>query len=275
MCPNCRAFITADDKVCPYCEAKIGPRAIDVRNPSDYLGGLIPHGRFTTIIILTINMGLYLATMLYSMRSGNEAALTDLDGQTLLVFGAKYGPLVWAGQYWRLLTAGFLHGGLIHIFMNTWVLYDLGAQVEELYGTSRMVVIYLVSTVVGFLASALWFGGLSIGASAGIFGLIGAMIAVGVRSRSALGDAIRSMYMRWAIYGLLFGLMPFLRIDNAAHLGGLAGGFIVGYVAGLPGLLPHSLKERIWNWGAAAMVALTGAAFFEMYLTFRSVGQGY
>jgi rhomboid protease GluP len=273
MCPNCRAFITSDDKTCPYCEAKVGPRAIDLRSPADLLGGLIPHARFTTVIILTVNIGLYMATMLYSMRSGNEAALTDLDGQTLLLFGAKFGPLVWIGQYWRLLTAGFLHGGLMHILMNTWVLYDLGAQVEEVYGTSRMVVFYIISTVTGFLASTLWSPGLSIGASAGIFGLIGAMIAVGFKSQTALGAAIKSMYVRWAIYGFLFGLLPFLRIDNAAHLGGLAGGFAVAFLSGLPGLVTSNWKERAWNWAAAGCVIVTAAAFVEMFLTFQSAGK--
>ncbi|MBK5293197.1 MAG: rhomboid family intramembrane serine protease, partial [Acidobacteriia bacterium] len=256
MCPNCRAFITTDDKVCPYCDIKVGPKAIERRNPSDLMGGLIPHARFTTVVILTINVGLYLATMLYSMRAGNES-LMDLDGQTLLLFGAKYSPAVFAGQYWRLLTAGFLHGGLIHIFMNTWVLFDLGAQVEEMFGTSRMIVIYTVSTIAGFLASAFWFSGLSVGASAGIFGLIGAMITVGMKNRSAMGDAIKGMYTRWAIYGLIFGLLPGMRIDNAAHLGGLAGGFAVAWVAGQPGLLADSWKERLWNWASGIAIALT------------------
>jgi len=273
MCPNCRAFITTDDKVCPYCDLKLGPKAIEMRNPSALLGGLVPAARFTTVIILTINIGLYIATMLYSMRGGNEAALTDLDGQTLLFFGAKFSPFVWAGQYWRLITAGFLHGGLLHIFMNTWVLYDLGAHAEETYGTSRMVVIYLASTVTGFLASSLWYPGLSVGASAGIFGLIGAMIAVGVRSRSSTAQAIKGMYTRWAVYGLLFGLLPGLHIDNAAHLGGMAGGFVVAWIAREPGLLPFSGKERLWNWTAGICLALTALAFTEMFFSMQSLSR--
>ena len=60
------------------------------------------------------------------------------------------------GEWWRLVTAGFLHGGLLHILMNSWVLFDLGAQVEEIYGASRMWVIYFVSSVCGFYASAVW-----------------------------------------------------------------------------------------------------------------------
>src|SRR5215469_14313595 len=64
MCPNCRAFVTTSDRVCPYCDVKLGPRAIDRRNPGEILGGLIPHARFTTVMILLINTGLFLADYL-------------------------------------------------------------------------------------------------------------------------------------------------------------------------------------------------------------------
>ena len=71
------------------------------------------------------------------------------------------------------MTAGFLHGGLLHIGMNSWVLFDLGAQVEEVYGASRLIVVYFMATVFGFLLSTFWTAALSVGASAGIMGLIG------------------------------------------------------------------------------------------------------
>jgi rhomboid protease GluP len=203
MCPNCRAFITTRDRVCPYCEAQVGPRAADFRNPSD-VAGLIPHARFTTVVILLINFGLYVATALFSIKQGNSDAWLGVDGLTLLRFGAKYTPIVFAGDWWRLVTAGFLHGGLLHILMNSWVLFDLGTQVEEFYGTARYLVFYIIATMGGFLASCYWNPAISIGASAGIFGLIGAMIAVGVTHQSSLGLAIRGLYIRWAIYGLIF-----------------------------------------------------------------------
>ena len=78
MCPNCRAFITTDDKVCPYCEVQVGPRAIDRRSPADVLGGLIPHARFTTMLILLLNTGLYLAMVLQTSRTGSGMAM-DFD----------------------------------------------------------------------------------------------------------------------------------------------------------------------------------------------------
>lgn len=266
MCPNCRAFITTDDKVCPYCDMKLGPRAIDVRDPGALVGGLIPHARFLTVLILLFNGGLYAATMLYSMNAGNPSALTDIDTRTLVLFGGKFGP-VFGSQWWRLITAGFLHGGIIHILMNSWVMLDLGAAVEETYGAARMGVIYIASTVAGFALSAWWSPSVpSIGASAGIFGLIGAMIAYGTLQRSAVGNMIRSHYMRWAVYGLAIGLLGF-RIDNGAHIGGLAGGFAIAMIAG--SLPSNETMDWIWNVLAALTGVLTAYAFLQMYLTFQ------
>jgi rhomboid protease GluP len=271
MCPNCRAFITTSDRVCPYCEVAVGPRAIDVRQPKEILGGFIPHARFTTSIILLINVGLFAATVLYSMGQGNANALMGVDGPTLLAFGGKYRAALQAGQWWRLITAGFLHGGLIHIGMNSWVLFDLGAQVEEVYGWARMIVFYFLATVCGFYLSAVWSAGLAVGASAGIFGLIGAMIALGVRNRThPMGAAIRSMYIRWAIYGLLMGLL-LPGIDNAAHVGGLVGGFGAAYIAGTPRLV-STWADHFWRVAAYGALALTALSFFRMYVYFTSVG---
>ncbi|HVO98201.1 MAG TPA: rhomboid family intramembrane serine protease [Bryobacteraceae bacterium] len=264
MCPNCRAFITTDDKVCPYCDFRVGPKAVERRSPAGALGGLIPHARFTTTVILLINTGLYIAMMIH-MQSGGQGISFDFDGRTLVDFGAKFGPYMVQGEWWRLVTAGFLHGGILHILMNSWVLFDLGAQTEEMYGTSRYLVIYFVSTVTGFLASFFWSPMTpSIGASAGIMGLIGAMIALGVRDRSAWGAEIRRFYSRWVIYILAMGLLPFFATDNAAHIGGVIGGFLVGFIAGTPGFKPAI--ERVWQVLAGVCVALTALSFFDMFM---------
>jgi rhomboid protease GluP len=235
---------------------------VDIRRAGDFVGGFVPHARFVTVLILTINVGLYLVTAVYSLKSGAQS-LMDIDGHTLFQFGAKLRQAILMGQWWRLITAGFLHGGLFHIMMNSWVLFDLGAQVEEIYGTKRMIVFYFVSTVLGFAASAWWSSGLSIGASAGIFGLIGAMIALGMRSNTSMGSMIRGMYIRWAIYGLLMGLLPFFAIDNAAHIGGLAGGFAAAYLAKMPGEF-GKIGEKLWTAAAGVCVALTVLAFVNM-----------
>lgn len=271
MCPNCRAFISADDRVCPYCEATVGPRAIERRTPSDVAGGLIPHARFTTTVILLINFGLYAATALYSMRHSGAESLFDVDGRTLLIFGAKYPPAIWQGQWWRLVTAGFLHGGILHIVMNCWVIFDLGTQVEQVYGTSRYLVLYFLTTVAGFLASSWWSGALSVGASAPLFGLIGAMIALGVRNRhTSLGAAMRGHYTQWALWGLAMGFLPGLRVDNAAHLGGLAAGFVIAYLMGTPSLFER-WSDKAWQIAGGICVAITALAFAQMFLFLTSV----
>src|ERR1700733_4395896 len=161
MCPNCRAFITTDDKVCPYCQAEVGPRAAERRTPSDALGGLIPHARFTTVVILLINSALYVATVLYSYKTSGSIGF-DLDTNTLRLFGAKDPSIIVYGEWWRLITAGFLHGGLLHILMNSWVLFDVGPQVNQAFGTPRFLSIYFVSTVTGYLASLYWSPAVSI-----------------------------------------------------------------------------------------------------------------
>ena len=269
MCPNCRAFITTDDKVCPYCEVQVGAPAAVRRTPSDVLGGLIPHARFTTVMILLINTGLYIATLIYSSKSGNGGG-TDLDIGTLRDFGAKSPDILVYGQWWRLITAGFLHGGLMHILMNSWVLFDIGTQVEESYGTSRYLAIYLVSTITGFLGSLLWSPNtISIGASAGILGLLGAMIALGMRDHTAYGAAIRKMYVRWAVLCLAIGILPGLigisfGMDNAAHVGGLTGGFLVAYIAGTPKF--SRAVEGFWRGACAIMLSITALAFVQMFL---------
>ena len=272
MCPNCRAFISSDDRACPYCEMQLGPRAIERRSPSN-VAGLIPGTQFVTSLILLINIGLFIATMVYSMK-GNRGFSIDVDGQTLILFGAKWAPLIYGGEWWRLVTAGFLHGGLIHILMNSWVLFGLGAQVEQLYGTARMMVFYFLGTVGGFLAS-LYISprSLSIGASAGIFGLIGVMIAFGMQHRNELGAAVRSHYTQWAIYGIAMGLLPGFRVDNAAHIGGLAAGFAIGYLAGVPKAYPTT-QDMFWRLAAGLCLLLTALSFLLMFLRFLAATQG-
>ena len=270
MCPHCRAFITTKDRVCPYCNEKVGPRAAERRDPGALLGGLIPQARFFSMIILVINFGLYVATTIYSMRAGGGQVASSIDGRTLFDFGAKYPPALAAGQWWRLVTAGFLHGGLLHILMNSWSFLQVGPLVEEVFAGSRMLVIYFCSTVFGFYLSYLWSPSLSVGASAAIFGLIGAMIAISIKEPARYGQ-YRGSFISWAMYGVVYLFLP-LRIDNAAHLGGLMAGFATAYLAGTP-RLTASWTERLWQFSAWACVIMTAASFLKMYFWFRQSAQ--
>jgi len=96
-------------------------------------------------------------------------------------------------------------------------------------------------------------------------GLIGSMIAFGMQHRSGIGREIKSMYVRWAVYILVLGLLPGLRTDNWAHIGGLAGGFGLAYVAGTP-RLAGSPREAFWRIASIAAILLTGLSFLKMYL---------
>jgi rhomboid protease GluP len=266
MCPSCRAFITNSDHTCPYCGQHVGPRAVDRRQPAEILGGLIPQAHFTTILILVINFGFFFGTLALERTMGESGAMAAL--------GEKFGPLIFQNhEYWRLVTAGFLHGGWLHILMNSWVLYDVGAQVDQVYGTPRFLVLYFAGTVGGFYLSAV-VNPLtpSLGSSAGIMGLIGAMIAFGVANRSAMGRAVRNVYSRWVVYIILFGLIPGFNVDNWAHIGGLAAGFAVGYAAGTP-VHSSAAREGMWRVLAAVCVMLTLWSFFMIYRNFPSPDQ--
>ena len=258
MCPHCRAFITTSERVCPYCNEVVGPRAVELRDTESRIGGLIPSSKFTTSIILLINIAIYIATD-FMAGGGLLKAIAEKESAAILL----------QGQWWRLITAGFVHGGMLHILMNMWVLNDLGAEVERVFGTARFLVIYFAATIGGFLLSAYFVRGPSVGASAGLFGLIGAMIAFGIRNRTEVGRQIRAFYIKWAIYGLVMGVLPIFRIDNAAHLGGLAAGIGMAYVAGTP---VHSSRvgEQLWRVLAVACVLVTAYAFWIVYVIYTS-----
>lgn len=273
MCPNCRAFITSDDRVCPYCDTQVGPRAVDVRAADTF--GLLPRANLTSVVFLVINVALFLMTLVIQTRLMNGQMSMDFNAQLLVLLGGKYAPLIQKnGEWWRLITAGFLHGGLLHVAINSYTMFDLVAEVEQFYGTSRVVIVYVFTTITGFLASTLFSpGSISVGASAACFGLIGVMLAVGLRDRTnPLTQAVRAYYRRWAIYGLVFSFMPGLRIDIAAHAGGLAGGFVLGLLVGLPGR-PDSPKEQVWKVCAGACVALVVYAFFKDLRFFQAAMQ--
>jgi membrane associated rhomboid family serine protease len=268
MCPNCRAFITTSDRVCPYCGNQVGPRAIDRREPGALVGGLIPARHFTTFLILLVNLALFAATCWLS------DSMNAINGRALWVLGAKLGPSIWIDhQYWRLVTAGFLHGSILHIAFNSYALFVLGSQVEEVFATPRFLVIYFVSTVGGFFLSArIHPGGLSIGASAGIMGLIGAMVAFGHASQSSVGRQIRNQYLGWLALNLVWGYLPGSDIDNYAHIGGFAGGFAVAWFAGTPRLAAPA-RETIWRFAGGACVLATAWCFWLMYRNFPSPEQ--
>lgn len=264
MCPNCRAFITITDRVCPYCGIQLGPRAIDTR-ASQFAASFLPRANLTAILIVVINVAFYLAEVAVSYKFAHSASIR---GDVAIIFGAKYAPLIYHGQWWRLITAGFLHGGFWHIAMNAWALFILVTEVEQFYGTARLLVAYIFSTATGFLCSLLWSPqSLSLGASAACFGLFGIMLAMGVRRRAdPLTQAVRAHYGQWLIIGLVLSFVP--GVDMAAHIGGFIGGFLIGLVAGMPGL-PNTPREVLWKVLAGLAIAITVYAFLRDFASYE------
>ena len=224
-------------KICQWCvqheAAQQGELADDAPQPI-MRTPWVRRGESTiglTQIIFGINAAVFLGMAL------SASTVMDFPIQESIRWGANYGPLTLSGEWWRLLTNIFIHGGLIHIAFNMWCLWNLGALCEALYGGWSYGVIYLICGIGASLASVAWHPqGPSVGASGAIFGLAGALIAafkLGEFSvpRSALSGTLRSLGA-FVVYNLIFGqLMP--GIDNTAHIGGLVTGLIVGALIAL------------------------------------------
>ena len=147
-------------------------------------------------------------------------------GDILISNFALFAPSVSTGQWWRLLTAGFLHGSILHLLFNVYILWVLGSQLESILGKRKFIVIYFVSLIGGSVASFLFspFGTYSIGASGAIFGLMGAMLVVGRKKRLDISQVAVLVILNVVIGFVLSG------IDWRAHLGGLAAGSLIAWV---------------------------------------------
>ncbi len=180
-----------------------------------------------TKAIFGINIAVFLG-----MLFAGVSMLDNPAGQDLVHGGANYGPFTLGGQWWRLVTCVFVHGSLLHIAFNMWCLWDLGSLAESLYGHWTFAVVYLLAGISGSLGSVIWNPNvLSVGASGAIFGIAGALIAsfyLGEFSlpRAAVRGTLRSV-VTFVGYNLVFGAMM-SRVDNAAHVGGLVAGLILG-----------------------------------------------
>jgi membrane associated rhomboid family serine protease len=268
MCPNCRALIERGASTCPFCGVHLrSPRARGSTSTPGRVMGVIPVPTTATAALCAVNVLIY-AVMWYMTQNIASANMTSapglggIDGSVLIRMGAKC-PLIFAGQWWRLVTANFLHLGLLHIFFNMWCLVDIGPMVESLFGTPKFMVLYLVTGVCGFLLS-LWYSPfvVSAGASAAILGLIGIMIGASFH-HGTMGKDLRSQLWKWLIYIFIFGL--FFAIDNAAHIGGLISGLALGYFVEEGEPLTQA-AETLWNTLAVLSVLIIAGSFALMAL---------
>jgi len=270
MCPHCRALIDRDASVCPLCGERTGPlRAKGSASTPGRVLGIIPVPTTATSVIVIVNVALY-AIEWYMTQNSAQAqlngapAMGGISREVLLRLGEKSAWwIIVEHQWWRLVTANFLHLDLLHIGMNMWCLVDLGPEVESLFSTTKFTVLYLVTGVAGFLLSLWWRPmGMSVGASGAIMGMIGILIGASFH-HGHLGKEYRSQLWKWVLYIAIFGI--FFNADNAAHFGGLATGLAFGYLVpeGEPATRP---SENLWNALAMVSVLVIGASFVLMAL---------
>ncbi len=235
VCVSCGYLVGVNDEKCYHC---------DRRNPG--LWGFAPalrrfgHDLGFVPFVTGLCVVLYAITFLLPGGRVMGGPLNFLSPSTasLVMFGASGAiPVFRLHRWWTVLSAAWLHAGLLHIVFNVMWVRQLAPAVGELYGPGRMVIIYTAAGVAGFAASslagqylgflplAILHGGqITVGASAPIFGLLGAVVYYGRRTGSSLAS---SQAWSWAIPLFIFGLvMP--GIDNYAHAGGFAGGYVAG-----------------------------------------------
>lgn len=268
LCPGCGQLVGVNDERCLSCGRRrpgMFGFAAALRGAGDGFG-------FVELVMIACGT-LYLATLVVdpSAIQGGSFLFLSPGVRSLYRFGASGAvPLFGYGRFWTPLSASWLHGGLLHIVFNMLAVRSLVPLTAHLYGTSRTIILYVVSGVTGFVASSvagllipsmpfgLGGGAITVGASASVFGLIGALLYYARRGGiSALDTAAK----QWAIGNLLIGfVVP--RIDNWAHLGGLAGGYLVG--RWLDPLQPEKGDHAI---AAGALLLLSLAAVVASVVT--------
>ncbi len=212
-----------------------------------------------TIALIAANVAMFAWLWLHGADPMNPS------GEDLARYGSDSGVFVANGEWWRLVTSMFLHGGAIHLAVNMWSLWALGPTVEAMYGRAAMFVVYMLAGLAGSIASCLWHPlGTSVGASGAIFGLLGAIIAFFVAHRRSMPPGEFSSVMKRI--GVVLAINLYLgfsiaRVDNSAHLGGLLAGFVSGFAAWRAPRTPATLDAKRGMRLAVIGVVLVGAAF--------------
>lgn len=269
VCRSCGRLVGVGESRCPHCGA---------RSPS--LFGFAPALRrlqldigFTEVVIAAC-VGLYLLTLVAEPAGITNRGLSFLapSPRSLVRFGASgLLPVLEFDRWWTVLSAGWLHGDALHILFNVMWIRSLGPLVVSAFGGARTVILYTVASAVGFLLSTvaplylsvLSFlmgggGGYSVGASAAIFGLLAAAVRYGRRHGQA--HIARELW-GWAVFLFVWGVVGGAGIDNWAHLGGFAGGWLTAR------LLDPVRPERIGHVVAALLcIAATLAAIVASVL---------
>ncbi len=266
LCPNCRKLISFDEPVCPYC---------GISRPGSWwkttvlkLWSLDAQNCIRSIII--INVIFFVMSVLLS-SSGLSTSVNPLrflapSNNILLLMGATGTiPIERLHRWWTLVSAGYLHGGILHLFFNMMVLSQIGPLVVQEFGFYRMVILYVLGGISGFLVSYLAGISFTIGASASLCALIGALLYYGKSRGGIFGQSLFKQLLGWVVGIGLFGLLV-PGINNWGHGGGLAGGVVLGFLLGYSERNPETYFHKLL---AAICIVTTGATLlWALFSTF-------
>lgn len=266
LCPSCGHPASKEERVCSRCGTRLQGAALNRAGRA--LGWLIPEGfPVVTATILAACVALYFVTVkaTYAVVGDEASGSFTPIGSVLVRYGAMIpGYIVVADEWWRGVTAIFLHGSVTHIAFNGFGLWVIGRIVEERFGRARMIVAFVVTGMCGSLASVWWNWSqhhniLGVGASGAIMGLMGLLVGHAVRWRGRSAREVRAQIVPWIMYTLIIGFAS-TGIDNAAHLGGLIGGALLGMVMADRDQSKR-LPQAVWNGAAFATIGLVVTCF--------------
>jgi len=223
MCRECRTLVERSASVCPACGASM--RGIPKGGLARLLGLALPGRTSVTTLLLSANVLMSIAALVLGGLGpqGNPLRMLSPSGQALYLLGEKWTPAILQGEVWRLVTANYLHAGLLHLLFNGYALMSLGPLIEESFGARKFFLLYTVTGVCAIATSAVLHPGVpSVGASGALFGLLGFAFVYGRLRGGAAGRAIADQLLRYIILGAVMFLIP--GIDSMAHLGGLVSG---------------------------------------------------
>jgi len=274
LCPNCGSLVGISATRCHNCGTNL---KFSVAAINKSLSGVFSGPTPVTTALLVVNLlmfGVEFMAIAAQGGGGGLSILWSVGGEATYRLGmsAPYGIYV-HHEWYRLITAMFLHGGLIHIGFNMMALMQLGPALEELYGSSRYFFLYIFTGAFGFLVSS-FIGNNSLGASGGLLGLVGAMLAITSKRGGAYMRELRSRLVSNVVILFVLGFMG-MGMDNWAHGGGLAAGFALGKI--FADRQPMNIRERqiasALGWVAGIAVI---ASFALMLLHYRDPlpGQG-
>jgi rhomboid protease GluP len=256
LCPSCGRLTNADAPACLVC----GRRNPGMWGFAGPLRALFRRRSFVDVVSVACVI-LYVVSLVFDPQAALQPrGFLNVFSPSLAALRAlgATGAVPWQeGQWWTLFTAIYLHGGLLHILFNVLWIRQLGPAVEELYGPSRLIIVFTVAGAAGFLASNLLVYDFTIGASGSIFGLLGALVAFGQKRGGTFGAMVLRQYGQWAVVLFVLGfLMP--GVNNIAHAGGFVGGFAAGLMLALA---EHRSETAFDQLLAAAAIGVTLLGF--------------